>query len=244
MLLLVVVALLFCGCAADRKKLVDSSDPWEDSNRTFHGWNDALDRTVLKPVAQTYADHVPDGVRHSVGNFFENLDYPRVMLNNYLQGNIGKGMADLSRFLFNTVFGLGGLFDVSTRMGLPKHQADMGQTLAKWGVRQGPYLEVPFSGPNTVRNLSESALSTAVNLAIPVGGLIFLPVTMLKVVDKRADLLDATRLRDEAAVDNYAFTREAFLQNRADLIYDGDPPLDDFESMLEEEEPGGVLIIE
>ncbi|MHC8441585.1 MAG: MlaA family lipoprotein [Candidatus Eutrophobiaceae bacterium] len=236
------------GCATvDPKKIVDNSDPWEETNRSFHTFNDSLDRNVFKPVSRAYKNNVPVPIRIGVTNFYDNLGYLNVILNSFLQGKLAQGSSDSVRFLFNSTVGLGGLFDAATRMNLPKHNEDLGQTFATWGLAQGSYVELPIFGPNTVRNTPNLASGALLDPFNYVGGVILFPLGILKAINTRANLLDASDLRDEA-LDPYAFTREAFLQRRKSLIYDGELPLDDeFDQYLDEEMDegaSGVLTVE
>ena len=136
--------------AADDR--VDSHDPLEGFNRAMYTFNDRLDKYALKPLAKGYRAITPTGVRKSVSNFFSNLHEPMVMLNNLLQGKPGQATSDLIRFVVNSTVGIVGLFDVSSKVGLPKHDEDFGQTLAVWGVGDGPYLVLPFFGPSNLRD--------------------------------------------------------------------------------------------
>ena len=143
------------------------------------------------------------------------------------------------------------MFDASTAMGLPKHRADVGQTLARWGVRQGPYLQLPLFGPNTARGSGDIALSSAITSFIPLAFPVMLPINLLETVNTRASLLEATKLRDQAAVDPYTFTREAYLQSRAALIYSEEQKRQSSEEEMQQmfddffaEEDEGILLIE
>jgi len=234
----VVVAacvVLAAGCATQPES--EANDPLEPTNRKFHVFNNTLDRHVLEPVADAYVEVTPDRVRESVGNFFNNITYPNTILNDFLQGKVGQGLADTSRFILNSTFGFGGLFDVAAAMGLPMHEEDFGQTLAVWGSGEGVYLELPFFGPSSGRDAPGIPVAAVTNVLFYVGeAAISIPLGALKVVDDRARLDTAIRLRDESALDTYVFTREAYRQRRRHLIYDGDPPLEDFIDVGEEEE--------
>lgn len=201
-------------------------DPLEGFNRAMYTFNDKLDRYALKPIAKGYRAITSSPVRKSVSNFFSNLHDPVVMLNNLLQGKPGQAASDLSRFMFNSTIGIFGLFDVSTKFGLPKHNEDFGQTLAVWGVSDGPYLVLPFFGPSNLRD----------GPALIVDWETYPPNQMrdhstsdklflVEVIDKRAQLLDASDILEQAAgQDPYVFVREASRQQRRNLIYDGNPP--------------------
>jgi phospholipid-binding lipoprotein MlaA len=189
--------------------------------------NDALDQAVLKPVAETYVKVVPAFAQEGVSNFFANLDDIGTGLNNILQGKVAEGASDLGRFAVNTVFGIAGLWDVATPMGLEKHNEDFGQTLAWWGMPSGPYFIIPFLGPSTLRDAPARYVDPnfAYNRAIdPVSLRNSLFVT--DIIQERAGLLKAERIVDEAALDKYSFVRDAWLQRRRNQVYDGRPPRD------------------
>ena len=226
----VVATGILAGCASVRSP--DPRDPWEPVNRTTFEVNDVIDRAVLKPVAEGYRFALPELVRDGVRNFFANLADPWIGVNNLLQGKFEAGLSDWSRFLWNSTFGIGGIFDIASDMRLPKHNEDFGQTLAVWGVDFGPYLVLPVFGPSSVRDAGGTW----------VGAYAYLPwqgptaldldhrvawgnsLTALDIVQTRAALLDATDLLEQAALDRYAFLRGAYFQRRRNLIYDGNPP--------------------
>src|SRR5262245_49451194 len=209
----------------------ETSDPLEGFNRKVLAFNDTADRFVLKPVAKGYRAITPKPVRRSIGNFFANIFTPVTALNQVLQGKFRQGGQDTLRFLVNTTLGVGGLFDVSSKVGLPQHDEDFDQTFARWGIGSGPFLMLPFAGPSTVRGGVGSICGAAVNpiryLDDPswrygLSGLYF--------VDTRTQLLDVEQL---VGGDRYVFLRDAYLQRRAFLINDGalteDPFLEDFD---------------
>lgn len=240
--LFVILALaLLSSCATTRQPDSDepgiaqtNPDPLEPMNRKFFTFNETLDKYIMKPVAQGYADVAPNVFRTGVTNFFNNLAYLNVVLNSFLQGKVEDGFSDSFRFITNSTLGIGGLVDVATPMGLESHTEDTGQTLAVWGAGQGSYLYLPVFGPNTVRNLPNFATSYYLNPLTYVSGTILFPVYALNVINRRANLLEATNIRDEAAVDKYTFTREAWLQQRRYLIYDGNPPVEGFDEMFDD----------
>ena len=209
----------------------NAHDPLEGFNRAMYTFNDKLDKYVLKPVAKGYHAVAPTPVRRSVANFFSNLHDPAVMLNNLLQGKPGQAASDLGRFMVNSTIGIFGLFDVSSKFGLPKHDEDFGQTLAVWGVGDGPYLVLPFFGPSNMRDAPALVVDWE---TYPLNH----PPTnnkkdsgtrdklwVLEVIDKRSQLLDASDILEQAAgQDPYIFVREAYRQHRRNLIYDGNPP--------------------
>jgi phospholipid-binding lipoprotein MlaA len=250
---MVVLALITLAGCATAPTTADNPDPLEPANRTFYSINESLDKAILKPVAETYAEYTPQLVRDGVTNFFNNLTYLNVILNTFLQGKFDQGMADTLRFLYNSTFGLGGLIDVSTPIGMPAHDEDFGQTLAVWGGSEGTYLYLPLHGPDSTGNLPDLATSTLLNPLTYVTGAVLFPLSALNIINKRANLLEATNIRDEAAVDPYIFTREAYVQRRQYLIHDGNPPVEGYEDIFDngdgddasgEEGDAGVLRIE
>jgi len=179
-------------------------------------------------MARGYTAAVPKPMRTAVSNFYDNATYLNTVLNDFLQGKGSQGFSDLFRFLINTTLGAGGLVDVASSMGLERHDEDFGQTLAVWGSGQGAYIVYPLMGPNSVRNTPDFITATATDplfwLSFTLAPVVTIPVTVLKYVDQRAQLLEASDMRDELALDPYVFTREAWRQNRQYLIYDGNPP--------------------
>jgi phospholipid-binding lipoprotein MlaA len=237
--LLPLLALLLGGCASVTTP-PPADDPYERYNRAMYRFNDALDRAILKPVATGYQKVVPQPIDDSVTNFFSNLDDVVVTLNDLLQGKPKQATSDLTRIVWNTTVGIGGLFDVASSLGLPKHNEDFGQTLGKWGVGPGPYLVLPFFGPSTLRDtaaLPVDWVSDPMYYYYDVDKTGYWKLKTLYYVDKRADLLRASRLVEQAALDPYVFIREAYLQRRQNLVYDGNPPQPDFELFDEESEP-------
>ncbi|MBC3918440.1 VacJ family lipoprotein [Undibacterium sp. CY18W] len=194
-------------------------DPLEGFNRAMFSFNDTIDQAIVKPVAEGYRAALPTFVQTGVGNFFSNIGDVWNAVNNILQGRVNDGVTDVMRFAVNTTIGIGGLLDIGSAAGMPKHNEDFGQTLGKWGVKSGPYLVLPVLGPSTVRD----ALATPVDMK---GDLWTYkrPVyvknigTVLRLVDKRASVLDAGSLLEEAALDKYVFFRDAYLQRRAGQV--------------------------
>jgi phospholipid-binding lipoprotein MlaA len=253
-LILIGLLSIVAGCATTQtSEGVVDNDPIEPTNRVFFDVNETLDKHLMKPVAEIYVSITPTVVRTSITNFFDNLTYLNVILNDFLQGKFDQGITDMLRFTYNSTFGIAGLFDVSTGAGMPANDEDFGQTLAVWGVDSGAYLYIPLMGPNTVRDTTDFVPSTLLNPFFYITSTILFPISALDAINTRANLLKASNLRDEAAIDPYAFTREAYLQQREYLIYDGNPPVTgyddifndiDFEEERTSEESTGVLIIE
>lgn len=208
-----MLCLLLAGCAALPPGARDPRDPWERMNRTTYKLNDKFDKAIARPAARAYR-RTPRAVQTGVHNFFTNLDYTIVILNDLLQGQIKPFASDTARLVINTTLGIGGLFDPATRAGLDRNERDFGQTLGKWGVKTGPYLVLPFLGPSDVRDtfgrLGDDFSTPRQYIRNPYWDY---GLYLLEVVDLRASLLDATRALDNA-YDPYAFMRNAYLQNR------------------------------
>ena len=198
-------------------------DPYEDFNRGTYGFNETVDDYLLEPISDAYLWVTPGVFQKGVSNFFNNLKGINVVINDLLQGKIVQGGEDTGRFLVNSTLGIGGLFDVATGMGLERHEEDFAQTLAVWGVPQGPYLIIPFLGPMTARGVPGSVFDTAANPATYVG----YPIQLLQMLNARASAEGALSFIDEAALDPYIFTRESFLQYRKNLIADGKIEIED-----------------
>ncbi|MGR8980106.1 MAG: MlaA family lipoprotein [Gammaproteobacteria bacterium] len=228
---LLFLSMLAAGCADSPSAPVRQEDPLEKWNRGTHDFNDSLDRNVLKPVAKGYHEVTPEPVNESVTNFFSNIGDIGVMVNDFLQLKVTQGGMDLSRFLINTTVGVVGLFDVAQKIDLPKHNEDFGQTLGVWGVPSGDYLVLPFFGPSSTRDtagLVGDALLNPITYVSVVGGAAVNAVTtgskLVEITDARADMLSSEKVLDEAAVDRYDFIKNAYLQHRQYLVYDGNPP--------------------
>ncbi|MGH8053542.1 MAG: MlaA family lipoprotein [Stenotrophomonas sp.] len=190
-------------------------DPWEKYNRGVHRFNNAVDRAVARPLATAYTHAVPQFARTGVTNFFSNLRSPLTMVNQLLQGHADDAWDTLGRFLMNSTFGIGGLFDPASKAMVPKRSEDFGQTLGAWGWRQSRYVELPFFGPRTVRDV----LGLAGDIPLsPVRKIemdkVRIGLQGLQLVDMRAQLLSIDSLRD-SAVDEYSLTRDAWLQRRS-----------------------------
>ena len=219
------VVVVSSGCATTASLSGDPTDPWEPANRSFYAFNDALDQAVLEPVANLYLN-LPGGLRDSVHNFLDNAAYPGTVLNLLLQGKFEPAMEGTARFVFNTTLGIGGLFDVSTGFGLEREEEDFGQTLAVWGMKEGNYIHYPVLGSSSVRDTPGIVVGALTDALTYIAAL---PLAVLEIVDTRANLASAAKIRDESAFDPYVFTREAYHQRRSYLVYDGNPPLDDFD---------------
>ena len=219
------LALALLAAAGCSTVATDPRDPFEGFNRAMYAFNDGLDQVAVKPVSRAYKAVAPEPLRGMVRNFFANIDDVFNGANNLLQGKFLDGWTDWFRVIVNTSFGVLGINDVASDMGLEKHNEDFGQTFAVWGVGDGPYLMLPFFGPYTLRDsgglIFDWELDPVVR-ARPIALRNSLIAT--RFVSKRTDLLDASRVMEEAALDRYTFLRDAYLQRRRSLIYDGNPP--------------------
>lgn len=210
---------LLIGCSANEAN-VKTSDPFEPMNRRIHAFNLNVDKAVAKPVATGYTKITPDFIEKAVSNFSSNLGTPAVAINQFLQGNIKLGIEDSMRFVFNSTLGLGGLIDISTPMGLVKHEEDFGQTLAVWGVGSGPYLSLPFFGPTNVRDGTGRLFDLAFNpLSYLEDDGARTATDGLLLVDRRAALLGSEEL---LTGDTYLLVRDAYNQRREFLIKNGE----------------------
>lgn len=218
------------GCATG-PEAAENGDPLEPFNRTMYDFNDVLDRNLIGPIADGYVAITPDPARTAVTNFFDNLLYPWVVINTWLQGKFTRGAEDAGRFMVNTTFGLLGLIDIATPMGLEAHDEDLGQTLAVWGMPEGAYLVLPVLGPNSVRDAPDLVARRSVNILDAFPELLENGLPVLNGINTRANLESAIRVRDRSALDPYVFTREAYRQRRQNLIHDGDPPVEGFDTV-------------
>jgi phospholipid-binding lipoprotein MlaA len=215
---IVVLALAGVGCASSTPS-AEPSDPLEPMNRAIFSFNDGLDEAIVRPVATAYRDHVHGEIRSRVRNFFSNIGDVFIGVNDILQGNFRHGFEDEMRVVFNTTFGLFGLHDVASDMGIEKRKADFGETFGRWGVGEGPYLVLPILGPSTVRDSAGWALDIYTDPLLYVRPIALRnSLYVLRFTTVRADLLDASRLLEEAALDKYVFQRDAYLQYRRNLI--------------------------
>ena len=213
-LALIVGAVLLTGCATVANP--DPRDPLESYNRGMTDFNEQVDAMVLKPVATAYKEVTPAPVRTGVRNFFANLGDVWSFVNNVLQLRAEAATASFTRVNVNTFFGLGGLLDIASEMGIERHRQDFGLTLGRWGVGTGPYLVLPILGPSTVRDtvaLPVDFYGNPVSYVDPVSARNSLYA--LRAVDVRANLLRAGAVLDSAALDKYSFTRDVFLQVRS-----------------------------
>ena len=226
--LLILMLFSLAGCAT--KGEGDPRDPFEGWNRGVYKFNDKFDDYLARPVAETYEDWVPREVRDRVRNFFSNLADPFIGVNNLLQGKAAEAFDDWTRFILNTTVGLVGIHDVATDFGLEKHNEDFGQTFGRWGAGTGPYLVLPIFGSSNLRDgvgLAADMVTDPLGEARPID--LRNSAIATRAVQTRADLLGASRVLGEAALDRYIFQRDAYLQRRRSLVYDGRPPREKLE---------------
>jgi phospholipid-binding lipoprotein MlaA len=230
------------GCASSETKSENNGDPLEGMNRKFYNFNDSIDRNFFEPVARGYVKVTPDPVRSGVTKFFTNVTYLNVIANDLLQGKPKQFAQDTGRLVVNSTVGLGGLFDPATKLGLPEHDEDLGQTLGTYGAGEGAYLVVPLMGPNSVRDVPGSATSFLLNPLTYFGAVITVPLGALAAINTRANLLEASSIRDQAALDPYTFVREAYRQQRQFKVYDGNPPSDEFEEFIDSSDADAAIL--
>jgi len=210
-----LVLSLLQGCATGP----NPRDPFEPFNRSVSRFNEGLDEAVVKPVAKVYQDVLPSPVRTGINNFFGNLSDVWSMVNNLLQGRPQAAGDSLMRFSINTTMGLGGVLDWATEMGIERHREDFGKTLGRWGLDTGPYLVLPVLGPSTVRDTAALVVDAKGDLVGQVHDVSARnSLYGLRAVDLRANLLRAGEVLDQAALDKYSFTRDAYLQRRGVVL--------------------------
>jgi phospholipid-binding lipoprotein MlaA len=227
MLASIGTVIILPGCASTADMMArDNPDPLEGYNRAMFAFNDKLDRAVIKPVAKAYRAVTPQILDDGITNIFSNLGDVAIAANNILQLKFRDAVSDISRIVFNSTFGLLGFFDVASHMDLPKHNEDFGQTIAYWSGLEGYYLVLPLLGPSSTRDV----------LGLATDDYVFYPLVYsslnpqerniavaLNIVDTRADLLRAEKALGDSARD-YSFVRNAYVQRRRNLVYDGNPP--------------------
>ncbi len=221
---LIAGALMLSGSALAQQPV---NDPYEGFNRAMFAVNEGLDTVAIKPIAQAYDFVTPLPVRAGVGDFFGNILDVRNVLNNTLQGKLSDAGVDLGRLLINSTIGIFGLFDVASELGLQRHDEDFGQTLAVWGWEDSSFLFWPLVGPRTVRDTGGLIVDIytdptwyTINKSVAAGN----SLVALRFIDVRASLLPSDKVVDEAALDKYAYVRDAYLQRRRNQIFDGSPP--------------------
>lgn len=212
-----IVAFALVGCSTTG----NPRDPLEGFNRAMFNFNDALDQAALKPAAIAYQSTLPSFVQTGIGNFFGNIGDLWTSVNNLLQGKLADGLSDFMRVALNSSFGLGGVLDIASEAGMPKHKEDFGQTLGKWGFASGPYVVLPLLGSSTMRDTLALPVDTWGDLWYHKDPVRWRNVgTVVRLVDRRAAVLDVSNLIEEAALDRYEFVRDAYLQRRESKVYD------------------------
>lgn len=238
------LALALTGCATSG----NPKDPIEGYNRAMFAINDGIDQAVVRPVAVGYDAVLPSPIRKGVTNFFGNIADVFTGVNNILQGKIASGVSDFGRVVVNTTIGILGLFDVASEVGMEKHDEDFGQTFGSWGIPSGAYVVLPLLGPSTVRDTFGKVLDMETNPVANINDVATRnSLLLLSVVDLRASLLPADKLVEAAALDKYSYVRDAYLQHRVNVIYDGEPPIsrafdDDTTGIIDAELESGVTV--
>lgn len=218
--LLPCLVLSLSACSSMRAP--SEVDPLEGMNRGVDAFNQALDKTLVKPATKGYQAVTPDFIEQMVANFFSNLGDIGNSVNNLLQGKGEEGFNDFGRFVLNSTFGIFGLIDIASEAGMPKHDEDFGQTLAVWGVGSGPYVVLPFFGPSNVRDALARVVDARTDPTTYVDEPRERNLTLaLRVLDTRRRLLPTTNLVERIAFDQYSFVRDAYLARRKSLIRDG-----------------------
>jgi phospholipid-binding lipoprotein MlaA len=226
---LCATAALAAGCATT-SEYRNPSDPWEPFNRVVFQFNDDFDPAFLKPVAKGYQAITPAPVDRGITNFFENLADVRNTVNNALQFKMTRAATSLGRVVVNSTVGVLGFVDVASNMNLPKYNEDFGQTLGAWGVDSGPFVVLPLLGPSTARDTVGLVGDWYTDpLTYVNDGGVAWGLKGLRIIDRRADLLAASKVLEQAALDPYSFVRDAYLQRRHSDIHDGNPPLQELE---------------
>ncbi len=221
---LLLTSLLLTGCGTlNLSAYTQQKDPFESFNRGVYKFNDAVDQAVVKPIAKGYSSVMPERLKTMVNNFFSNLDDVVVTANDLLQFKFNQAASDGSRVIFNSTFGVFGLFNITDR--LEKHNEDFGQTLGYWGFPSGPFLMLPILGPSSIRDGSglyaDSYFSVISNTKdVPIRN----SAWAAKGLNTRAGLLEQEKVLDDAIIDRYSFIRDAYLMRRQNLVYDGSPP--------------------
>ena len=201
------------------------NDPFEDLNRKTFEFNERIDEKILKPIAKTYSNFPPK-VKNGVSNFFNNLEDVETSINQFLQGKPKKSLNDISRFVINSTIGLAGFIDVASMIGLDRHEEDFGQTLAVWGVRQGPYIMLPGLGPSTLRDTLSRPVSSFTSVTFHMTDTdVNISLKTIDAIETRERLLDVESL---LSGDKYSFVKDAYIQSINYEIKDGINVQDDF----------------
>lgn len=220
-----LLALLTAGCASNPNRVVDPRDPLEPFNRAVFRFNTDFDNAFMMPLAKGYKAITPEVVDRGITNFFNNIDDVTSFVNNVLQFKMSRAGSDVGRIFMNSTVGLLGFFDVATNAGLPSYKEDFGQTLGYWGLEPGAYFMLPIFGPSTMRDNIGFAGDIVTDPFFSIDtGKVYWGFVALRIVDYRADRLGAGEILKAASLDPYVFLRDAYLQRRQNLVYDGNPP--------------------
>jgi phospholipid-binding lipoprotein MlaA len=244
LLISTIAAAVQTGCATTTIREAEQNDPWQGWNKGAQSFNDSFDKHILKPLAKGYLHVTNNAVDDGVTNFFSNVNDIGVTINDILQFKLLQGGMDFSRFMINTTAGVGGMFDWASKIDLPKHNEDFGQTLGFWGVPSGPYLVLPFFGPSSPRDtvglIGDGFMDPITYVSIFggfAGSATSLGTSVLDVTDYRAGIMTTEKVVDEATDgDHYDFLKSSYLQHREYLIHDGNVPHE--EDPLDSDESG------
>lgn len=223
--LALTLPLLGVGCASNPDRVADPRDPLEPFNRAVFRFNTDFDNAFVKPVAKAYRAVTPEVVNRGISNFFNNLDDVTSFANNILQFKMSRAGSDLGRLFINTTVGFLGFVDVATNVGLQSYKEDFDQTLGYWGLEPGAFVMLPLLGPSSMRGILGWGGDIVTDPLFNIDeDKVYWGLAGLRVVDRRADLLAAGEILEEAAMDPYLFIRDAYLQRRRYLVFDGNPP--------------------
>ena len=221
-----LLAVAAAGCASSGSETRVDYDPLEPLNRKVYRFNRALDKVTLKPLAKGYRRFFPAVVRTGFANVFSNFARPRAAMNNFLQGKPKRGFNEVGRFLFNSTLGIGGIFDVATAAGMDRYDESFSETLAVWGLPEGPYLIVPLIGPHSLLDTVGFSVDYLTDLNTYLTSGVKDRLYLFRVVDARVRLMTAETLLEKSN-DPYITLRESYMQNRAFKVHDGSPPVDE-----------------
>ena len=228
-ILLIFSLILLSGCTYQHELANDPMDPLESRNRSIYAFNENLDEAILEPAADGYDYITPNFLQKGFNNFFDNINYPVTIIKQLLQGHIGCSLQDTLRFTINSSIGLLGLFDPASSMGLPEHDEDFGQTLAVWGIKEGPYLMLPFFGPKTLRSLAGDLTDVLFNPLLNIDDTnLKMKANIINILQDRSDLSTFEEELDNS-FDPYQYIKDSYIQNRKYKIYNGDITEEDYE---------------
>ena len=228
-ILITFTLILLSGCSYQHELTNDAMDPLESKNRTIYAFNENIDEALLEPAADGYDYITPNFLQKGFNNFFDNINYPVTIINQILQGNIGESLQDTLRFTINTTIGVFGLFDPASSIGLIEHDEDFGQTLAVWGVKEGPYLMLPFFGPKTLRSLTGDLTDILFNPLLNIDDTnLKIQTNLINILQDRSDLSTLEEELDNS-FDPYQYIKDSYMQNRKYKINNGNLADDDEE---------------